>query len=384
MKPYSASIVITGMGVATPLGTNVPDLWAKLLAGQTAARSWADLESEGYRSTYACRIDALEHPPFRRGQQLALAATATAIRQSGISSPKNAGIFIGSTLGESAAFEYAATGQPIDLHNHGVQSIANAIAAQYEIASVPTALATACAAGNYAIGMALRALKQGRISMAIAGGAEPFSRLAMVGFSRSRAMSNQYCRPFDANRSGMLLGEGAALFVLERAEDALARGATPLAEVVSLGLTCDAYHPVAPLPDGAGMYRAIQLALQTAEVLPESIDWVNTHGSGTRLSDVAEAQALNRVFDGKVPTCSGSKGALGHALGAASAIELALCVQGIQAQTLPPTFGHEQSDPACNIPCLQQPLAAKIQYVLNCAFAFGGLNSALLIRSWKP
>ncbi|MFN0175387.1 MAG: beta-ketoacyl-[acyl-carrier-protein] synthase family protein [Saprospiraceae bacterium] len=384
MKKSTNSIVITGVGVATPLGMAVSGLWSNLLEGKTAARSWADLEKEGYRSTCACRIDDISHPPFRRGRQLALAAAENAIQQSGGLATKNTGIFLGSTLGESAAFEYAATGRPIDLKDYSVHSIADSIAERYGISSVPTAVATACAAGNYAIGMAWRALKQGRVSMAIAGGAEPFSRLAMVGFSRSRAMSNQYCRPFDLHRNGMLLGEGAALFVLERAEDALARGATPLAEVLSLGLSSDAYHPVAPLPDGAGMRNAIELALQTAGVLPEVVDWVNTHGSGTRLSDVAESKALNQVFSGKVPICSGSKGALGHALGAASAIELALCVQGIQTQIIPPTFGHAQADPECNIPCLLQPQPANIQYVLNCAFAFGGLNSALLIRSWNP
>jgi len=371
------------MGVATPLGMSVSGLWSRLLEGQSAARAWEDLAAEGYRSNYACRIEGIEHAPFRRGRQLALLAAESAVKQSGLPVPKNTGIFFGSTLGESAAFEFAATGQSIDLQDHAVRSIARGIAHQYGVENAPTAIATACAAGNYAVGMACRALKKGRIALAIAGGAEPFSRLAMVGFSRSRAMSNQYCRPFDVNRSGMLLGEGAAIFMLERAEDALARGATPLAEVLSLGLTCDAYHPVAPRPDGSGIRRAIETALKTAGVLPEQIDWVNTHGSGTKLSDIAEAKALKQVFGENVPTCSGSKGALGHALGAASAIELALCVQGIQAQTLPPTPCHEQADPECNIPCLSSPRSATIQYVLNCAFAFGGLNSALLIRSWN-
>jgi 3-oxoacyl-[acyl-carrier-protein] synthase II len=218
--------------------------------------------------------------------------------------------------------------------------------------------------------------------MALAGGVEPFSRLSMVGFSRSRAMASDRCRPFDRHRSGMLLGEGAAMFVLERAGAALARGALPMAEVVSLGLSCDAFHPTAPLADGSGMARAMQAALDAAGLLPGAIDWVNAHGSGTRASDAAEAQALHRVFGARLPTVSASKGALGHALGAASALELAICIEGLRHQTVPPSHGHEEAEAEHGIDCTREALRRPIEWVMNNAFAFGGLNSSLLLRRW--
>jgi 3-oxoacyl-[acyl-carrier-protein] synthase II len=223
-----------------------------------------------------------------------------------------------------------------------------------------------------------------RVDTAIAGGVEPFSRLALVGFSRSRAMADDTCRPFDARRNGMLLGEGAALFVLERADDAMRRGARPLAEVVALGLSCDAFHPTAPRPEGTGMRAAMQAALDLAGLPPDAIDWVNAHGSGTRASDAAEARALLALFGASPPPVSGSKGALGHALGAASAIELAICLEGLRAQTVPPTAGHEQPDTEFGIHCTRQPAPRPLQWVMNNAFAFGGVNSSLLLRAWNP
>ena len=166
----------------------------------------------------------------------------------------------------------------------------------------------------------------------------------MVGFSRSRAMASAICRPFDQHRTGMLLGEGAAVFVLERAEDAVRRGARPLAEIVALGLSCDAYHATAPQPDGRGALKAMQIALEAGHVQPADVDWVNAHGSGTKVSDVAEGRALCALFGDCMPAISGSKGALGHALGASSALELVVCIQGLLAQVVPLTTGHETPD----------------------------------------
>jgi 3-oxoacyl-[acyl-carrier-protein] synthase II len=157
-----------------------------------------------------------------------------------------------------------------------------------------------------------------------------------------------------------------------------------LAEIVALGLSCDAYHPVAPQPDGKGMLKAMQEALNLAGVKPGEIDWVNAHGTGTRASDAAEACALRALFgNNRAPSVSGSKGALGHSLGASSALELAICIQGLREQTVPPTSGHEQADPACGVECPREPISRQIRWVLNNAFAFGGLNSALLLRRWE-
>jgi 3-oxoacyl-[acyl-carrier-protein] synthase II len=376
-------VVITGIGVSSPLGHGPKELWQRLLAGESAARPWPDLQAAGYRATTACRIENLDCDPLRRGRTLALTAACQAVENAGLDVPTETGVFVGSTLGESLAFEQAAEGASLDLRDFTVESFTQVIRKKFRLTGPARAIATACAAGNYAVGAAMSALRDGRVPVALAGGVEPFSRLAMVGFSRSRAMTPDVCRPFDQNRSGMLLGEGAAFFVLERAEDALARDATPLAEIVALGLSCDAYHAVAPQPEGRGVVKAIQTALDLAGVAPGEIDWINAHGTGTRPSDAAEACALHTVFGERLPAVSGSKGALGHALGAASALELAICVEGLLSQTVPPTPGYCDPDPACGVACSRAPVSREIRWVINNAFAFGGLNSALLLRRWE-
>ncbi len=364
---------------------------------------------------------------------MALLAARQALQQAGFMPPHDhplrGALLVGSTLGESTAFESAgaqlasrrsvggcsaqavasiasegadgldndrdtgtldASTPPTDDAGATLPTVAHLVRglAQALRLSGPTqALATACAAGNYAIAGAVMALRRDpQLPFALAGGAEPFSQLAMVGFARSRAMASERCRPFDARRSGMVLGEGAAMFVLERAEDAFARGATPLAEVVGFGLSCDAHHPTAPRPDGDGMARAMEQALRSARLPASAVDWVNLHGTGTRASDAAEGLALRRVFAAvaQQPVLSGSKGALGHALGAAAALEAALCVQGLMDGCVPPTAGHEEEDPAIGLGCTRLAVHDRPpQVVLNNAFAFGGVNSCLVLRRWS-
>lgn len=382
MNRATVRVVVTGSGAVTPLGLSAAATWQRLAAGDTAVREWPDLLAAGYRCARACRIEAFEAEPLRRGRALAVAAAEQAVESAGIYLPERTGVFIGSTLGESEAFERAGEGADIDVAGYGVASFGEGIRARFGLRGPSQSLATACAAGNYAVGAGLAALRAGRIDVALAGGAEPFSRLSMVGFSRSRAMAADACRPFDAQRSGMLLGEGAAMFVLERADDALRRSAVPLAEVVALGLSCDAHHPTAPRPDGSGMRAAMQSALDAAGISPTQVDWVNAHGTGTRASDAAEALALRDLF-GAVPHLSGSKGALGHALGAAAAIELAVCLEALRAQAVPPTAGHATPDAEAGVACTRALTPARLRWVMNNAFAFGGLNSALLLRAWE-
>lgn len=279
------------------------------------------------------------------------------------------------------AYEMAAEGADLNPEEYSSFSLANAIAKAYTLSGPVQALSTACTAGNYAVGAAMTSLQRGDTDVAIAGAAEPFSRIAMVGFTRSRAMATDGCKPFDANRNGMALGEGAAVFVMERKKDALQRGAKPLAEVFALGLSCDAYHPTAPHPDGRGLSKAMNMALQLAKLNAADIDWVNIHGSGTKVSDAAEALALKSVFKNNMPLLSGSKGSIGHALGAASALELAICVNGIATQTIPPTTGHTTRDADIALDCTTGPVQKKIRFVINNASAFGGLNASLLLGS---
>ena len=387
--PSRARVVVTGIGAVTPLGPTADTTWQRIVRGESALREWPDLAADGHRVVRACRIADVDVPEVRRGRALALIAAREAIRQAwsdDMPDGAGAGVFIGSTLGESAAFECAGAGGTIELDDFGMASFHDGVAAEFGLTGPREAIATACAAGNFAIGAALRALRQGRARWALAGGVEPFSRLSMVGFARSRAMASDQCRPFDARRSGMSLGEGSAMLVLERLDAALARGATPLAEVMGLGVSSDAYHPTAPRPDGRGMCRAMQGALSAAGIAPDMVDWVNVHGTGTRASDAAEGRALHEVFDGvPMPLLSGSKGALGHALGAAAAIEAVVSVCGLRHGVVPPTHGHEEADAeiACALTheCTAPPQRA-LSVVLSTAFAFGGINSALVMRRW--
>lgn len=376
-----SNVVITGIGIVSPLGIGIDMLWDNLLQGKTSLQNYKDLEAAGYRNTYACRVPNFNAPAINRGAYMALEATKQAIAHANIQLPKTTGVFLGSTLGESMAYEMAAEGENINPEQYNTFALARTIADTYTISGPVQALSTACTAGNYAVGAAMASLKRGDINIAIAGGTEPFSRIAMVGFTRSRAMATDGCKPFDAHRSGMVLGEGSAIFILERKEDALKRGATPLATVYSLGLSCDAYHPTSPHPDGRGLTNAMNAAFKQANINAADIDWVNIHGSGTKVSDAAEAVALKNIFKNQMPTLSGSKGAIGHALGAASAMELAICVKGIASQTIPPTPGYMNQDADIGLACTTLPVEKKIKFVINNASAFGGLNASLLLGS---
>ena len=369
-------IAITGLGLVTPLGGSTPETWKALLDGQQAAKSWDDLKGEDFRHTVACRIPSNSRAP---GRDMALKATAEALSHARLTPPENTGIFLGSTMGESSHFERAAiTGDTSSLSNSTASAFPKALAKTYNLNGPQRAYGTACAAGNYAIKGGADALLSGQCDVAITGGVEPFSRIAMAGFSRSRAMSTKgTCMPFQKGRDGMLLGEGAAILILERETDARARGAEILAIVGALGITSDAYHPTAPDPDATHAIRAIKEALETQNITPSEIDLVCAHGTGTALSDAAEARAIEAVFGTPSPPVTGLKSSFGHALGAASAIEAALSVKAISQSIVPPTLGGEE--PGFPIDLTTRPMSKTLRWIANLAFAFGGLNTCLLL-----
>ncbi len=373
------NIVVTGIGIETPLGRDLPLFWKKLLKGESAVQKWTDLEEEGFRYHTASRITDCEVSPLLRGRYFAYSAVSAAIKMSSINLPENTGVFLGSTMGESAAFEAKAKGESIDVHQYSCQSFATYIHRKLGITGPKLAFGTACAAGNYAIGYGARQLAAKKVDVAIVGGVDPFSRIAMAGFSRSRAMSsNGYCRPYDEQRAGMILGEGAAFLILEREEDARARSAKVLAKIGALGLSCDAYHPTAPQPEGKGIEVAIRQALAEANLAPESIGWVCGHGSGTKSSDLAESKALTSVFGEGMPVAA-YKGAVGHTLGAATAIETVICILALQTGSLPPTTLLEKQDENLSIHAVNEVFFHQADYAFNCGYAFGGLNAALII-----
>lgn len=372
--------VITGFGAVTPLGT-AAEMWLRLLTGESAARMWPDLEEQGFRITTACRIPDFCTNPVNRGQELAITAVRQAVMHANLPLEGRIGVYVGTTMGESAAFERAAEGLPLNLTLAAASAYPRVIRRELGIDGPVYAYGTACAAGNYAIGAAATAIRLGRVDCAIAGGVDAFSRIAMLGFSRSRAMAPDVCRPFDAERGGMQLGEGAAFVILEREADANARGAKCYARVAALGLSCDAFHPTAPRPDGAGMVAALRSALQIGQIYPEDVGFICAHGTGTRASDAAEATAIAKLFPHN-PAVSGVKGALGHSLGAATAVEAVITVLALCHKVLPPTTNLRSLDPEMHIAIVTTPVQVPdLHWALNCGYAFGGLNSALLLEA---
>lgn len=377
----NSRIVVSGMGFITPLGNELNEVWEALLQKKSASKKWIDLEKQGFQNSVACRIVGYHSGSYQRGKELAIQAVKNAVLQAGITLPeKSTGVFVGSTLGESLIFEKYAEGEPLNPEKFTCASYADEIKRYFNLNSVSRAYGTACSAGNYAISSGAGLLKKGIIDVAIAGGVDPFSRIAMAGFSRSRAMSSDgICRPFDINRNGMLLSEGAAFMILEREEDTIKRNANPLAVIGEIGITCDAYHPTSSNPDGVQIKTAMYRALQQQNIKPESVDMICAHGSGTIISDKAEAKGIHQIF-GKLstPVC-GIKGALGHSLGAATAIEAIISILSIEKQTIPPTTNYNEPDDELDLNVVYKPSRTRINWVLNCGYAFGGLNTALLL-----
>ena len=392
MRDVTDDVVVTGVGAVTALGADVAGTWAALLAGRSAARHWDDLREEGFGVDVACRIaDDAWGPqgppePTRRGRALGLLATAEAVAQAGLTGRLDGGldggldgarvgVFVGTTMGESAVFETAAARGSFDLAEGGGQVFAETIAEAYDARGPRRTFGTACAAGNYAIAAAARAVACGRVDVAIAGGVEPFSRIAMLGFSRMRAMAPDGCAPFGRGRRGMTLGEGAGIVVLQRAADA----ERPLARVGALGLSADAHHPTAPREDGVHMVAAMRGGLARTGLAGDEVGWVSAHGTGTPRSDAVEARSLAATF-ASPPPVSSIKGALGHTLGAATAIEAVVAVCALRDRVLPPNTGATELDETLGVDVVDaQRAAPDLDWVMSCGFAFGGLNSALLL-----
>jgi 3-oxoacyl-[acyl-carrier-protein] synthase II len=387
----SAQVVVTGTGAVSALGGDVEATWQAILEGRTAVRHWPDLAAEGHALDVACRVDDGvwgDHVPDGRvrGRALAQRAAREALSDAGLLGPdgrlvdgvdpSRVGVFVGTTMGESGVYEQATASGEFDLDEGGSQVFATSVASTFGIGGPCRTLGTACAAGNYAIGAAARAVASGRVDIAVAGGVEPFSRIAMVGFARMRAMAPDGCAPFGLGRRGMTLGEGAGLVVLRRREDA----GSPRAVVGGLGLSADAHHATAPREDGSGMAAAMRAALTASGLAPRDIGWVSAHGTGTPRSDAAESLALHTVFGDTPPPVSSVKGALGHALGAATALEAVLSVRSLETRRLVPNAGVAQVDPTLDVDVvLTAREAPELDWVLSCGYAFGGLNSALVL-----
>lgn len=238
---------------------------------------------------------------------------------------------------------------------------------------------TACSAGNYAISYAADLLRSGKADVMVAGGADPFSRIAFTGFSRLFALAPEKCQPFDKNRQGTLVGEGAGVLILEPLESARARNATIYAEVLGYGLSCDGHHMT--IPETEGIRRVMRRALEDSDIKPEDVDYISAHGTGTPANDRAECAAIHDVFGSYADTLpvSSIKSMLGHTMGAASALEAIACVLAVFHDQVPPTINFETPDPECDVDCVPNSSRYhQTRIALNNSFAFGGNNASIV------
>lgn len=395
MQTAMDQVVVTGTGVLSALGANTAATWQALVEGRSAVGAWEDLAAEGFPVVAACRLDdsmwGVGGVPdaTRRGRELGLRAAGEALAHAGLLDssghliagldPTRVACFVGTTMGESAVFETARDRGSFDLAHGGGHVFAETIGTALGLDGPRRTFGTACAAGNYAIARAARAVATGRVDLALAGGVEPFSRIAMLGFARMRAMARTGCAPFGLNRTGMTLGEGAGFLVLQRRADAVASRTPILATIGSIGLAADAHHPTAPREDGLQMMASMRQGLERTGLMPDDVGWVCAHGTGTPRSDAVEAMSLGSVFRDPPPVSS-LKGALGHTLGAATAIEAAMAVCALQDKVIPPNTGSVELDESLGVDVVQEPRQVPhLSWVMNNGFAFGGLNSALLL-----
>ncbi|HEY0783076.1 MAG TPA: beta-ketoacyl-[acyl-carrier-protein] synthase family protein, partial [Thermoanaerobaculia bacterium] len=389
-----ARIAVTGLGAVTPIGTGKDELWQGLLAGRSG---FAPVESfdTGKMSVHLGaevrgfvperHVRTLDPRGLGRASQFAIAAAWMARADAGLDPaalpPERAGVAMGTTSGEPREIErfddlflaqrLAEVGPEL-MGLYPCHAIAAHVAQELGFCGVNTMLPAACAAGNYAVAHACDVLRSGRADLMLAGGADAFSRITYTGFARLGAIAPERCQPFDKNRRGMIPGEGACVIVLEPLDRARERGARVYAELAGYGLTCDAHHMTAAHPEGDGAVRAMQRALAESGLVPEEVSYISAHGTGTPTNDRVEMIAVERVFGSgtRVPISS-IKSMLGHTMGAASAIETAVCALAIHHDRIPPTMNLDEPDGALDF----VPNAARdvhVEVAMNNAYAFGG------------
>jgi 3-oxoacyl-[acyl-carrier-protein] synthase II len=405
-------VVITGIGAVTPIGTTKDGLWEGIRRERSAVASVTRFDPSPFRSHNAAEVndfvptDHLEHKKAKRLDrfgQFSVASARMALEDSRIDlaaeDRERIGTMMGTALGGVAYGEeqYGSFLQRglrgvdplLALTVFGGASSCN-IAIEFGAFGPNSTNSMSCASGTIALGDAFRQVRDGYADVMIAGGAEaPLAPLCFGAFSIIKAMSTRNddpagaSRPFDRDRDGFVMGEGAAVMVLEEHDRAVARGARIYAEVLGYGVTNDAYHMTAPRPDGAQAARAMRIALDDAHVSPGEIDYINTHGSSTPLNDPTETLAIKDVFGDhayRLPM-SGTKGYYGHALGASGAIEAAICALAMEKEWLPPTVNLAVADDACDLNFLPRSgRSARVDHILTNSFGFGGINAALVLR----
>ena len=409
----SREVLVTGVGVVSPVGLDTHSTWNALINGVSGIDYTTAFDATGFETTFAGEVKGFDPENFMsrkqtlrldRFAQFAVATTQQALDQARLSlsqtDPHKVAAIIGSGIGGiltlSQQFDVLRGKGPLRVSPFLIpMMLADMAPGQVSMifgAKGPNlCTVSSCSSGADAIGMAAELIRNGDAEIAIAGGSEaPICPIAMAGFNSCQALSRRNddpkgaSRPFDAHRDGFVMGEGAAVLILESLESVQHRGVEPLAKVVGYGATSDAHHVTQPAPDGEGAVRAMQIALQKASLQPEEIDYVNAHGTSTPLNDRCETLAMKTVFGEGAYNLhiSSTKSMTGHLLGAGGALEAAICVLAIHHQEAPPTINLETPDPDCDLDYTPgRPYRGRIHTAMSNALGFGGHNSCLIFQS---
>ncbi|MEU2059730.1 beta-ketoacyl-[acyl-carrier-protein] synthase family protein [Streptomyces sp. NPDC013455] len=388
-------VVVTGLGVLTPIGSTLEGFWDAAVRGDVGTLPLTRPDAADFPGRLAGEVRDVAAPRGTgdRVTRLAVTAASAAVADAGLdpfpSDPARSGVCFGTLLGNRAGLEPDVTrfhrgtapagAGPRAARPRPVVGLADAVARQHGFLGPSTVVATACASGNSALAHGAEAIRAGRADVMIAGGADELSAGIMMMFASLRSLTDDALRPFDRNRSGLVVSEGAAALVLESYEHARRRGARVYAELAGWASACDAHHMTAPHPDGRGARRSMERALALAGTPLDRVGYISAHGTGTPSNDSVEAAAVRALFGERGPAVSSLKGALGHTQGAASAIEAVACVLALRDGVVPPTANLVEPDPECAVDLVHGAAReAALDVVVNNAFGFGG-NTACTV-----
>ena len=409
-------VVVTGLGLICGVGNTAPEVWEGLMAGKSGMAEITAFDLTGHPVRFAAEvknfdplkfIDKKEARKMGRFIHLALAAADEAMKHAGLEvTPEIAdrfGVHIGSGIGGFDVIEREHSAMlaggprkisPFFIPGSIVNLAAGHVSIRYNAKGPNEATATACTLSAHSIGDAFRIIQRGDADAMIAGGTEAaITPMGVGGFAAMKALSTRNddpthaCRPFDKDRDGFVVGEGAGILILEELEFAKARGAKILGEIIGYGMSADAFHMTGMAPEGEGCFRAMSAALKVAGISPDKIDYVNAHATSTPLGDALESQAIENVFRERAKNgtllVSSTKSMTGHLLGGAGGLEAGITILSMLKQTAPPTMNIVELDPQCRLNYVpNKPQAAKIDYALSNSFGFGGTNGSLIFKRW--
>ena len=401
-------VVITGLGVVSAVGNNIPEFWDSLKRGRNGIRPITVFDTSSLRTHNGGEVIDLpldvhfsskEKKRLSRCDQFGLIAAEEALENSGLNigevDRERFGIILGAGSGGILSVEryfkalYGGEKRrpsPLLLISFSLATTTDYIAGRFDLHGPRTTAATVCSSSSAAIAFAYESILAGWADIMFSGGSDSLCEVSYTGFNSLRLVDPEYCKPFDKRRQGLSLGEGAGIVVLEEMNHALSRGAIIAGEMLGHGICADAYHLTSPEPHGEGIARAITMAIRNAGVDPSDVDYINAHGTGTIANDVAETKGIKRVFgrEAHAIPISSIKSMVGHCLGSAGAIEVISTLMAIKEDTIPPTLHYRVPDPLCDLNYTpNEAIQRKVDIAITNSFAFGGNNVCLVFRKWK-